>query len=453
MLFCGLDIGTTNVKAVLIDDQGKLLAKTFLDATPSAGTKKPNSGNWNALCESSLDRLLEQITPTTADIYCSVTTQGGSFLILNHDFRPISPQFLWVDRADPPMAHKLTHTLGKQNFYQLTGWPSNDWLAIAKLSQMAIKPSDHIAFVPDYICSQLTGKLVTDITNAQITGLLDFQNGAWHSKLLNWANIQNRNLSPVIDKIQVLYENIKTRWGKLNWVTSSHDQYAAMRAVDIQPHQNVMLATGTAWVINHKTQNPVFDQHCHNHPGRDFQPGVFGNIQALGSIGRGYDNLLTKLHLTHSDLNTTQAVQALQNVPAPREDINFDLENITPTQTEPLVSLKRYMEWAGSIVRFHLELGGQMDQGSRIIMTGGAAANKLWPQIIANVCGITVEAAIFDELTAYGAACFSAQATGVQLPNALDKLAPPRIFTPTDNDSYNEWYQKHQKPTLTKCLQ
>ena len=153
------------------------------------------------------------------------------------------------------MAHKLSETLGRQNFYQLTGWPPNDWLPISKLSQMQVKPSDHIAFVPDYICSRLTGKLVTDITNAQITGLLDFQNGVWHPDLLNWADIQICNLSPVVDQVQVLFENIKTRWGKLNWITSSHDQYAAMKAVNIQPHQDVMLATGTAWVINHKNES------------------------------------------------------------------------------------------------------------------------------------------------------------------------------------------------------
>ena len=448
MLFCGLDIGTTNVKGVVLSDHGTLLAKVSV-----SGQTSGNRGDWYRLFVEAMDRLVSQIGPISDEMYCSVASQGGSFVVLDNQLNAISEPFVWLDQAEDSVVEELLASYGPQEYYRLTGWPPAGWLPLCKLRGMQIAATDRVALVPDYICSRLTGTLVTDITNAQMTGMLDLCTGRWHADLLSWAGVEESSLPHVADKMQVQSEGIKMPWGSFDWVTSSHDQYAAMRAVGLRPDGDVMLATGTAWVINSKTREPAFDQLYLNHPGRDFEPGVCGNIKALGPIGRGFDLRLAKLDIDHEDLASTATQAGLNNVGFPRDAIRFSPEVIESGETDAFVLMKRYMEWAGSVVRFNLESDGRKKHSKgKIVMTGGAAASAVWPQIIANICDVTVEAIVWNALTAYGAACYAADAIGVTFSDGFGDLTQPRVYEPTNTDRYEQWYEQHQKPALQKCL-
>jgi sugar (pentulose or hexulose) kinase len=439
MVFCGLDIGTTHTKAVLLDRDGFLLDTIQLPAQAET--------DWYGHFCRVLDYFSSKGHFDGNEIVCSVTGQGGSFVLLDDRYQPVSEPHCWTDLAEEAVVQDLVETLGVLDFYQLTGWPPHGWLATCKLRQIVaqgamLTGACYIATVPDAIYARLTGHFITDITSAQITGLADFQQGDWSPAILKWVGISPKSLPVIETELRVLFDRIDTSWGRLTLVTGSHDQYAAMQAAGLEPDQSVMLATGTAWVINGRMKRPVFDNDAFRiHPGRDLLEGRFGTITTLWQIGAGFDRLCERLGIQRDCC--TQGID-LTEPPDESIEVDVDTGSIHPAYIGT-VAVQRYMEWAASVVRSALDRTGRLSSLDRMVVTGGAMASRLWPRIIADVCGITVDAVDFQAFTALGAASHAMIAKEVKPARAFPAAKQTsRRYEPERTEQYERWYQQHQ---------
>jgi len=440
MVFCGLDIGTSHTKAVILDRDGFLLDTLRLPA----GTET----DWYEHFCRVLDHFSCKGHFVGKEIVCSVTGQGGSFVLLDDRYQPVSEPHSWTDVAEETAVRDMIDTLGMRNVYQQTGWPPHGWLAACKLRQIVAQGAmptgaRYIATVPDAIYARLTGHFVTDITSAQITGLVDFQRGNWSPAILAWVGITPKSLPLIETRLKVLFDRIDTPWGRLTLVTGSHDQYAAMQAAGLEPDQSVMLGTGTAWVINGRTQCPVFDGDAFSvHPGRDLLPGRFGTITTLWQIGAGFDRLCERIGVQGDCF--TQGVD-LEEPPDESIEVDVDTGRIHPAYTET-IAVQRYMEWAASVVRSTLDRTGWLLSLDRMVVMGGAMASRVWPRIIANVCGIPVDAVDFPAFTAWGAASHAmiAKEAMQAQPHLATKQTSHR-YEPERTEPYESWYQQYQR--------
>ena len=447
MVFCGLDIGTTHTKAVLLDQEGLLLDSLKL----SDGTEM----NWYGDFCRVFDYFSSQGHFVDKEIVCSVTGQGGSFVLLDGQYQPVSEPYCWTDLAEETVVRDLIDTLGARDVYQQTGWPPHGWLAACKLRQIVTQgamPSGtrYVATVPDAIYARLTGHFVTDITSAQITGLADFQQGIWSPAILAWVGITLESLPAIETGLKVLFDRIDTPWGRLTLVTGSHDQYAAMQAAGLEPNQSVMLGTGTAWVINGRTQCPVFDDDGFRiHPGRDLLPDRFGTITTLWQIGAGFDRLCKQVG-AHGD----SLAQRIDLEEPPNETIEADVDTgcIHPAYTGT-VAVQRYMEWAASVVRGTLDRTGWLTSLDQMVVVGGAMTSRIWPRIMADVCGIPVNAVDFPAFTAWGAASHAmiAQATKPAQTHQAVKQKSQR-YEPERTEPYESWYQQYQRRVVERLI-
>jgi len=454
MIFCGIDIGTTNTKAVLIDSNGVLIDRANIAAEPpQVGTE--TVGWYEHFC-GIFDHFSSKGHFADSKVICSITAQGGSFILLDEQFNPVSRAYSWTEYANENTVKDMINELGNEQYYHTTGWEPSSWLMACKLKDMVSKKqipenTKYVATVPDFIHSQITGEFITDITSAQITGLCDFQKASWDEKTLNWVGIDNSFLSKIVDTSFVLFDDIQTKWGKISFATSSHDQYAAMQAAGLAKDKEAMIGSGTAWVINARTNKPVFD-NCNftAHPGRDFFGGCFGNIIVTGSamkpIGRGLDELLSKFNLKAKQLGAME--KKFNRNDFPKDALSAD--NLK--ETGPARAVKRYMEVTGSLVAFLLEKF-QPEKGGKIIMSGGAAMSCFWPQVIADLCELAVEAINFSEFTAYGAALHAKSAfEGKRCGSSLLDIAKAKHYEPVCTNQYQQWYAQYQKPAFEKLF-
>jgi len=86
-------------------------------------------------------------------------------------------------------------------------------------------------------------------------------------------------------------------------------------------------------------------------------------------------------------------------------------------------------------------------------MTGGAVASHFWPQLIADLCNIMVEAVDFPEFTAYGAALHAKAAVmGKTGQGPVLETNKSRIYEPVNADAYRHWYLEHQKAVIEKLI-
>jgi sugar (pentulose or hexulose) kinase len=448
MVFCGIDIGTTRTKAVVLDGDGRVLDELSLPA-PTA-----SQAYWHEHFCRVMDSFSSRGSFRGEEIVCSVTGQGGSFVLTDEVFQPAGDACSWTELADEAIVRDMVDTFGQSGYYHLTGWPPHAWLAACKLRQRVERREiagsvRRIATVPDFVYAQLTGELSTDITSAQITGLADFQQRQWSSDILDWAGISEGLLPPIQPNPGVIKDGLRTRWGRLTLVTGSHDQYAAMAAAGLVEDTSVMLGTGTAWVINGRTSRPLFDdKRFQIHPGTDLHPDCCGFIITLWQIGAGFDKLLSRLGMTHASQPGLEEAAASADVPRACVKVDLDAGVVEPAGDAAL-SVRRYMEWSGSVVAHALDECGLSWALEKIVVTGGAMSSRLWPQVIADVCDLVVEAVECPPFTAYGAALHAREALlGPLEPHRFPSTAAVRTCMPRHPREYRAWYQDCQKPML-----
>jgi len=458
MLFFGLDIGTTNSKAVLLDGDGGLLDRI----TISISQDSESAMRWYDIFSKALDYFQDQGFLRGEKIIGSVTAQGGTFVLLNERFQPVSRVYSWTETAESDVANELVSSYGRQRYYHLTGWEPNGWLAGCKFKQLLDKKQvsedyHYFSSVPDFIYAQITGKFVTDITSAQITGWCDFQNGKWAADMLGRTGQKEKNFPAIEPEIKVLFDEVSTRWGKISLVTSSHDQYAAMEAAELERDKGVMLGTGTAWVINGRSAAALFDDdYFMIHPGKDLYRDQFGYILGLGQVGKGFDELLKRFGI---NAECTAAIEKqFDEIDQPRQAIKIDIKKgIIDGEPKAETAIRRYMEWAGARAALMREKYVPVKSQDRIVMTGGAVKSRFWPQVISNLCQIKVEAVDFPEFTAYGAALHARKAVKAKGgPESGSKADSPGgrkiIYEPNDNGRYRKWYLDCQRPALVETL-
>ncbi len=452
MLFCGFDIGTTSTKAVLLDDDGQVIDEASLPAPEGPADAMPVY--WHEHLCRIMDLFADRGRFAGQEIACSVTGQGGSFVLADHQYRPVSGACSWTALADTETVADLTRWLDEMEYYHKTGWPPHGWLAACKLKQMVEQgrvPREAccIATVPDFIYAQLLGGLVTDITSAQISGLADFPWLQWSREILEWVGIDERWLPEIATSLEVLAEEVETPWGDMTLVTGSHDQYAAMEAAGLEKDTSVMLGTGTAWVIDGRTSEPLFDdERFLIHPGQDLRPDCYGLIVTLWQIGAGFDKLLKRLRVPQASLAELEETFARVGMPQGPIRVDLDAGTVEPT-VGAAMSVRRYMEWAGSTVAHALDGCGLGQRLEKIVATGGAMASRFWPQVIADVCGLTVEAVEYPPFTAYGAALHAREALlGSLRSHRFPDAATVRTYSPRQSQEYQAWYRTFQQPML-----
>jgi len=454
MVFCGIDIGTTSTKAVVLDRDVQVLDDVAFPAPVGSGdTAKVY---WYEHCCRVMDHFASRGRFRGEEIACSVTGQGGSFVLTDGKCQPVSPACSWTALAQETTVRDLIDTFGEAGYYHLTGWPPHGWLAACKLKQMVERrqvPDDarHIATVPDFVYAQLTGEVGTDITSAQITGLADFQGSQWSRDLAAWAGVREELLPKVVPQLGIVARDARTPWGRMTLATGSHDQYAAMEAAGLEKDKSVMLGTGTAWVINGRTGRPLFDDgQFLIHPGRDLHPDCYGFIVTLWQIGAGFDKLLSRIGVTPAQME-----DMLVGLDTPREAVSVDVDlGMVESAGDAPVSVRRYMEWAGSVVAHALARCGLARGLEKIVVAGGAMKSRFWPQVIADICDLTVEAVDCPYFTAYGAALHARGAVlGSVESHRYPGPATVGTYVPQYARQYRAWYRDFQEPMLRRETQ
>ena len=124
-LLIGLDVGTTGTKAIAFDPEGHLVAS----ATKQYGLLTPEPGwveqdpleLWDAVV-ATLRAVAGQIDPADRVIAITQSSQGGTTIPVDAEFRPTYNAISWMDgRGEAEQAYLRT-TFGAERLYRLTGW-------------------------------------------------------------------------------------------------------------------------------------------------------------------------------------------------------------------------------------------------------------------------------------------------------------------------------------------
>jgi sugar (pentulose or hexulose) kinase len=454
MLFCGIDLGTTNTKAVILDEDLTVIDKITISIPVIGDNCSFDANIWHShFCKIIKYFGSRGLLKKTNKVSCCISAQGGTFVLLDKKYQPVTPAYSWRKRSNQTTVRDLASYCDAQSYYTMTGWSPSAGLMACKLKQLIESSPDktgqdsYVSSIPEFLHSRIAGKFITDITTAQMTGIADINTCHWNEEVLEWLHLKEDNFAPICCRPEPIGGEVSIAGNLISLTTSIHDQYAAMYAAGLS-NDSVMLGTGTAWVISGKSARLLYDEKLSIHPGRDIWPNSYGYIIGLGPLGREFDLLCKKLLLTSGD--TEKICRELSHSPNP--DCDMVIGFMEPSQDMTIenkkICLEQYMlKVAARVVIFLQKLQNQKPV-NKIVMTGGAAQNAYFPRIIANLSNLPVEVLNFSEFSAYGAALFAMAAVTGQYVQHKPKWIESIMYEPTLSAMYDDWYSNYKELML-----
>lgn len=469
MYVIGLDIGTTCTKALLADEQGKVLA------VGSSGYPLISNGccieqSAQAWIDASALAIREVVKGIDAGEVrgISLSTQGSSTVPVNEKGEFLGNAITWMDTRSVAEAEEIEACLGSEYIYRTTGWKINPALDAAKIRHLR-KTEEAAKYLStlEVVNQFLTGNPVIDPTNAAIRQLYNVEQGCWDKKLMEMAYITEKELPEVFPTgayIGGLRKEAAEQMGLSEGIAvfnGAHDQYCASIGGGAVQEGDMLLSAGTTWVLMGIGKKPLFTE-SYIAPGRHPVEGLYGAMASLVCSGASLQWYKNQFLPEDFDRMNKEAAERRERT----KDLffypylagaNYPIWNLNAKGTFTGITLEHdrfdfaraIMEGVAFGVRRGLEdfkaNGCKIQQ---ITMMGGASKSDLWCQVIASITHVPILKLNQADVCAAGAAMIAACGLGIYdgYKQAADAMVhTERIYEPLKEEMnfYNRKYENY----------
>lgn len=203
-LFVGLDVGTSQTKAAVVDASGQALAHgssvTRWELVPTGAEAGPES--FMDAATGALRAALAQV-PDGQFVAIGVASIAETVAFLGEDRRPVAPSIAWHDARGSEEARAVAEELGGARLAR-TGLDSGSMATIAKLRWMrahapAAREIRRLLGVAEFVAWRLGGDEVAERSLASRTGVLDLESGQWWPDAVEAAGVDPDAFPRLVD--------------------------------------------------------------------------------------------------------------------------------------------------------------------------------------------------------------------------------------------------------------
>ena len=198
-MLLGLDIGTSNLKAVAYDPASGQAAAQASEPTPQTHprpewTEYDPMLIWQRLC-ACIRRVVASLPPGSRIAAVAAASMGEAGVPLDRGGQPLYPIIAWHDPRSEPQAEFLRREIGPEALHRITGQQVRHVFAAAKLLWLRQHAPDvvsrmaHWLSMEDYILWRLSGAAATDYSIASRTMLFDQERGDWSPTMLEVCGV------------------------------------------------------------------------------------------------------------------------------------------------------------------------------------------------------------------------------------------------------------------------
>ena len=187
MYYVGIDLGTSAVKLVLMDEKGSvqnIVSKEYELRFPQAGWAEQDPEDWWAQTVAGLEDLLAGVDKSLVRAI-SFGGQMHGLVALDENDRVIRPAILWNDGRSQEETDYLNQVIGKKRLTELTGNIAFAGFTAPKILWMKKHEPENFARIrrimlpKDYLAYRMTGVHSCDYSDASGMLLLDVRNKCW----------------------------------------------------------------------------------------------------------------------------------------------------------------------------------------------------------------------------------------------------------------------------------
>jgi len=447
----GLDLGTTNIKALLVDDEGRIIARgarpVALEHTPDGGIEQDLETIWLATLEAIREAGRSAAGAGLAAVRAvGISSQGGAIQVRTPDGRCLGPVISWMDPRGVPFDERFEQNVGRDWLVRRTGHGHSN-MAIGQVLRLRatrsglLDPPAVLGFVGDAVVQRLCGRTAHDSSSLSICCLYN----PWLQRAdpellerLGLSETQLPELIPVRRPAGPLRPEVARRTGLPAGIPvgpAVHDQYASALGCGAIRAGDVMLGAGTAWVllaIADRLLPPIVPSAwvC-NH----LLPDRWGQLLSLVVGGSAFAWACDITGLSRSSpVGRDELDEILASVPPGCEGLRLwpFLDGLGGERRPPdgrLLGLRlahrREHLLRATVEGLCFELARQVGwiekagiPVGRLIMCGGASESRVTPQIVADVTGRPVVCPHERDTSAFGAAILAAGMIEAQAPLA-----------------------------------
>ena len=480
--YLGIDVGTTAVKALVVDERGSVVgeAESPLEVSvPRPGWAEQDPSDW---WEGAVDAVRAACDQAGVREVSSIGLSGQmhSSVLLDESDRVLRPAILWNDVRTAAQCRSITDTVGTDGLRRLVGNPALEGFTAPKLLWMRdeephlFDQARTLLMPKDYVRLLMTGEKATEPSDAAGTLLFDVAQGRWSEEMIAALQLDPSILPPVRGSASITGKLTRSAADALGLeqgtpvVGGGADNAAASVGSGVVEQGAMQTSIGTSGAVVAPIERPRVDPEMRIH---SFNHAVDDTWYLMGvvlSAGAALDWFRRTLSGPDATPPTYDELTAeAESVPPGADGLTF-LPYLTGERTPHADSnargafvgmhtghrrghlVRAVLEGVVFALRDSLELMRPLGvDATESVAVGGGARSLFWRQMQADVLGVPVVRVGPSGGAPYGAAVLAAVGSGAfalvrdacrTWIRPLDRVEPSRAVATT----YTEAYERYQ---------
>lgn len=476
MLYIGIDLGTSAVKLLLMDSEGKIcriVSKEYPLYFPHPGWSEQNPEDWyEKTMEGMEELLLEADKAQVAGI--SFGGQMHGLVALDKKDQVLRPAILWNDGRTGKETDYLNQVIGKEKLSEYTANIAFAGFTAPKLLWMRENEPENFSRIAkimlpkDFLAYCLSGVHCTDYSDASGMLLMDVKNKCWSKPMMEICGIKEEQLPKLYESYEAvgtLKPELAERMGLsegVKIIAGAGDNAAAAVGTGTvgEGMCNISLGTSGTIFISSKTFGVDENNALHSFAHADGCYHLMGCMLSAASCNKWWSEEILKTKdfaAEQADImklgeNQVFYLPYLMGERSPHNDpkargtfIGMTMDTTREDMTQAV------LEGVAFGLRDSLEVARSLGvKIERTKICGGGAKSPLWKKIIANVMNLKVDVIESEEGPGYGGAILAAVGCGGygSVEEAAGKLVRVTGTVEPEEElvaKYEERYQKFRK--------
>ena len=491
--FLGIDTSTTSSKALLIDEEGKVVvvaSSPHTLQTPRPLWSEQDPPEWWEAVSASIRSVLEKAGVGGERIAAvGLTGQMHGLVLLDEAGNILRPAILWNDQRTQSQCDEIHQLIGREKFIQitgnvaLTGFTAPKILWVKENEPEVYAKAKRVLLPKDYIRYKLTGEYAMDKADGAGTVLFDLKARNWSDEVLAALDIPREWMPQTFEGTEftghVTDEAASLTGLKVGTPVAAGggDQAAGAVGVGAVEAGVIGLTVGTSGVVFATTPSALIEPDgrlhafCHAVPNMWHFMGVM--LSAAGSLQwyrdtlapeMSFDELLKEAEAVPAGSEGLQFLPYLSGERTPHPDpsargafIGLTLRHSRAHMTRAVLEGVSF----GLKDSFTLIQNAGLGAITQVRASGGGTKSALWRQILASVLETELVTVNTTEGAAYGAALLAGVGAGtwVDVQSAcrgVIKITGTTQPNPQDAGPYQKAYSIYQnlypvlKPSFDK---
>lgn len=476
MLYIGIDLGTSAVKLLLMDGEGKIhkiVSKEYPLYFPHPGWSEQNPKDWY---ENTIEGMEELLSETDRAQVAGISFGGQmhGLVALDKEDKVIRPAILWNDGRTGKETDYLNEVIGKEKLSEYTANIAFAGFTAPKLLWMRENEPENFAKIAkimlpkDYLAYCLSGVHCTDYSDASGMLLMDVKKKCWSRPMMEICGVKEEQLPKLYESYEavgVLKPELAESMGlsdNVKIIAGAGDNAAAAVGTGTVGDGmcNISLGTSGTIFISSKTFGVDENNALHSFAHADGCYHLMGCMLSAASCNKWWSEEILKTKdfaAEQADIknlgnNQVFYLPYLMGERSPHNDpkargtfIGMTMDTTRADMTQAVLEgvafgLRDSLEVARS-------LGVKID---RTKICGGGAKSPLWKKMIANIMNLKVDVIESEEGPGYGGAILAAVGCGEygSVEEAAGKLVKVTDTVEPEEElvaKYEERYQKFRK--------